>query len=282
MHIEKSRYRTSTRVRIVTKVRVGKVWKKRLVKHIGAAQSELDSAVLVSQAEQTLATLRQGEQLALRLSADEPSSRLRRVGDYWQLAEASLGSLYDRLGITATIPFLRLMVIARIVYPKSKLQTAVFLAESFATQCHENQLYRAMDILAAQQTTVLQQVRSYTMTTYPAAMGYVLYDVTTLYFEVEHDDEDTTALDGSVTPGLRKKGYSKDHRGDMTQVVLGLAVNELGMPLSYQVHSGDTYEGHTLLAGIDETLDILSETELTVVADAGMLSRAIAFDLNPQ
>jgi transposase len=103
-------------------------------------------------------------------------------------------------------------------------------------------------------------------------MGYVLYDVTTLYFEVEQDDEDTTALDGSVTPGLRKKGYSKDHRGDMTQVVLGLAVNELGMPLSYQLHSGDTYEGHTLLSGIDETLDVLNETELTVVADAGMLS----------
>jgi transposase len=272
MHIEKSRYRTSTRIRIVTKVRVDGVWKKRLVKHIGAAQAELDIAVLMTRAEQTLAKLRQGEQLALRLTADVPSSRLQRVGDYWQLAEASLGGLFDRLGIRINIPFLRLMVIARIVSPKSKLQTAGLLSASFAAPCHENQLYRAMDMLAAQQTEILRQVRSYTTANYPAAMGYVLYDVTTLYFEVEQNDEDTTALDGSVTPGLRKKGYSKDHRGDMTQVVIGLAVNELGMPLSYQLHSGDTYEGHTLLSGIDETLDVLNKTELTVVADAGMLS----------
>jgi transposase len=38
------------------------------------------------------------------------------------------------------------------------------------------------------------------------------------------------------------------------------------------VHSGDTYEGRTLLSGIDETLDVLNKTELTVVADAGMLN----------
>jgi hypothetical protein len=233
MHIEKSRYRTSTRVRIVTKVLVNGVWKKRLVVHVGTAQHELDIAVLVERAEHTLAELRQGDQLALRLAADAPVSHLQRVGDYWQLAEAALGGLYDRLGIASDLPFLRLMVIARIVYPKSKLQTAGFLSTSLASPCHENQLYRAMDILALKQTAVLKQVRSYTTTTYPAAMGYVLYDVTTLYFEVEQDYEDKHMLDGSLRPGLRKKGYSKDHRGDMTQVVLGLAVNELGMPLSY-------------------------------------------------
>ena len=120
MHIEKSKYRTSTRVRIVQKVLVSGVWKKQLVKHIGTARHELDIAVLVSQAEQTLTTLRQGEQLTFQLTDPAPVSRLQRVGDYWQLAEASLGGLYDRLGITTTIPFLRLMVIARIVFPKSK------------------------------------------------------------------------------------------------------------------------------------------------------------------
>jgi transposase len=242
------------------------------VAHIGAAQHEVDIAVLVAQAEQTLAELRQGEQLALRLTADAPTSRLSRVGDYWQFAETVLGRLYDRLGLVTDLPFLRLMVIARIVFPKSKLQTAGFLTTALATPCQEDQLYRAMDVLSTQQTAVLHQVRQYTMITYPAALGYVLYDVTTLYFETDEDDEDTQLQDGSVRPGLRKKGYSKDHRGDLPQVVLGLAVNELGLPLSYQLHSGDTYEGHTLLRGIDATLDVLKQTELTVVTDAGMLS----------
>lgn len=251
---------------------VAGVWKKQVVAHIGAGQHELDIGVLVAKAEQTLAELRSGDQLALKLSVDTPASRLQRVGDYWKLVEIALGGLYDRLGLTTDIPFLRLMVIARIVFPKSKLRTAGFLSECLATPCNEDQLYRAMDVLAAKQAAVLQQVRNYTTARYPAALGYVLYDVTTLYFEKDEDDEDKHMLDGSWQPGLRKKGYSKDHRGDLPQVVLGLAVNELGMPLSYQLHSGDTYEGHTLLSGIDATLDVLNKTELTVVADAGMLN----------
>lgn len=273
MYIEKSRYRTSTRIRIIRKVLVAGVWKKRLVQHIGTASHILDIEVLLAKAEQVLAELRHGDQLALGFKTDfAPASRLQRTGDYWQLADTILGNLYDRLGIAADLPFLRLMVIARIVFPASKLRTASFLSECLGTLCYENQLYRAMDIIAGQQTAIMKQVRSYTAATYPASLGYVLYDVTTLYFETEHDDEDQHLKDGTIQPGLRKKGYSKDHRGDLPQVVLGLAVNELGMPLSYQLHSGDTYEGHTLLSGIDATLDVLAETDLTVVADAGMLS----------
>ena len=282
MYIEKSRYRTSTRIRIVQKVLVAGTWKKQIVVHIGSAQHELDIGILMSQAEQALAELHKGKQESLKLYTEPPISRLQRIGDHWQLAEDSLGSLYDRLGINTTIPFLRLMVIARIVFPKSKRQTANFLSTAFSTPCHENQLYRSMDTLATQQDVVLKQVRSYITTTYPAALGYVLYDVTTLYFETEQDDEDQLMLDGSLNPGLRKKGYSKDHRGDLPQVVLGLAVNELGMPLSYQLHSGDTYEGHTLLGGITATLDVLKETDLTVVADAGMLSNKNLSSLEEQ
>jgi transposase len=278
MYIEKSRYRSSVRVRIVQKVLVSGVWKKQLVAHVGSAAHPLDIEVLLIQAKQTLADLRLGDQLALGLTKEPATSHLQRVGEHWQLAEAALGNLYDRLHIETTqkLPFLRAMVIARIVFPASKLRTASFLSECLAVPCGTDKLYRAMDSLAIGQDAVLKQVRLFTARTYPAALGYVLYDVTTLYFEAEVDDEDSEYTDANhtttVVPGLRKKGYSKDHRGDLPQVVLGLAVNGLGMPLSYQLHSGDTYEGHTLLNGIDATLDVLSETDLTVVADAGMLS----------
>lgn len=271
MYIERSKYRSSTRIRIIQKARVGSIWKKQLVEHIGSAVAELDIAVLMAQAQQRLAELRLGDQLTLQLTSSSPVSQLQRTGEYWQLAEIALGGVYDRLGI-AKLPFLRLLVIARIVYPRSKLQTAGFLSDCLATPCSEDQLYRSMDVLAAKQAAVLERVRTYTIATYPRSVGYVLYDVTTLYFEKGEDDEARTLKDGTVVSGLRKKGYSKDHRGDLPQVVLGLAVNELGMPLSYQLHSGDTYEGHTLLGGIEATMDTLHKTDLTVVADAGMLS----------
>lgn len=274
MYIEKSRYRQSLRVRIVCKVLVSGAWKKQIIQHIGTARHELDIALLTTHAEQVLAELRRGEQLALSFVPPQKPSQLVRTGEYWQLADLALGYVYDRIGLTPDLPLLRSLVIARVVFPASKRKTAGFLTRALATPCQEDQLYRAMDSLADQQTAVLKQVRRYITAAYPNSIGYVLYDVTTLYFERDEDDEPTTDSDGVVQPALRKKGYSKDHRGDLPQVVLGLAVNTLGMPLSYQLHSGDTYEGHTLISGIDATLDVLDKTDLTVVADAGMLSSA--------
>lgn len=274
MYIEQSRFRGSVRVRLVKKVLVDGAWKKQLVTHIGTAQHELDIGLLLETARKRLDELRRGDQLTLSLPSEaQPTSRLQNNGEYWQLTEQVLGGLYDRLGITTTIPLLRPLVIARIVFPRSKLQTANWLTQHLALPCHENQLYRAMDAVAAQQSTILANMRCHITASYPRACGYVLYDVTTLYFETEQEDEDVV-VDNVVRPGLRKKGYSKDHRGDLPQVVLGLAVNALGMPLSYQLHSGDTYEGHTLLSGIEVALSELNKSELTVVADAGMLNAA--------
>lgn len=272
MYLEQSRYKGSVRVRIMQRVRVKGVWRNTLVRHIGTAKHELDIAVLLEQGKADLRTLHRGNQQALSLDSQVVSD-LRNNGEYWQLTETVLGHLFDRLGIEPSLPLLRPLVIARVVFPKSKLQTADFLSRHLQLSCHEDQLYRTMDALAKQQATVLAAMRSYTTKTYPGSCGYVLYDVTTLYFETEQEDEDTT-VDNTAQPGLRKKGYSKDHRGDLPQIVLGLAVNALGMPLSYRLHSGDTYEGHTLLSGIEATLTELHKTELTVVADAGMLSSA--------
>ena len=82
MYIEKSRNRTSTRIRIVQKVFVAGTWKKQIVIHIGSALHELDIGILMAQAEQTLTKLRQGDQQSLKLFRDPPTSRLQRIGSY--------------------------------------------------------------------------------------------------------------------------------------------------------------------------------------------------------
>ena len=76
--------------------------------------------------------------------------------------------------------------------------------------------------------------------------------------------------------GLRKYGYSKDHRADQPQVVVGLTVDGNGFPLDFQIYEGNTYEGNTLLKGVDQVskkLELAGQ-QLTVVADAGMLNSA--------
>ena len=166
----------------------------------------------------------------------------------------------DRIGISSpNLSLLRQLVIARILYPVSKIRTVSFLNRSFGARLEKDQVYRFLDNLSKSQEEILGSLREYVATNYPASFNFILYDVTTLYFETDHDDEDV-----AETGGLRKRGYSKDKRDDLPQIVLGLGVNSLGMPLTYRLYPGNTYEGSTLIRGIDDTLKSLNQASLTV------------------
>jgi transposase len=87
----------------------------------------------------------------------------------------------------------------------------------------------------------------------------VLYDVTTLYFEAEKEDD------------LRKVGYSKERRVD-PQVVVGLLVDSAGFPLEIHCFPGNKAETETLVPVPDAFKQRHDTAELIVVCDAGMLS----------
>ena len=266
--IDKSRYKETIRVRIMDKQFEDGVWKKKLIRHIGTAKSELDLKFLNENAKEVLYELKHKNQLALEFPGQSDMTGLRTVGEYHQGADLVLGTLMDRIGISSpNLSLLRQLVIARILYPVSKIRTVSFLNRSFGAHLEKDQVYRFLDSLSKSQEEILGSLREYVTTNYPASFNFILYDVTTLYFETDHDDEDV-----AETGGLRKRGYSKDKRDDLPQAVLGLGVNALGMPLTYRLYPGNTYEGSTLIRGIDDTLKCLNHASLTVVGDAGMLS----------
>ena len=88
----------------------------------------------------------------------------------------------------------------------------------------------------------------------------VFYDLTTLYFESFETDE------------LRKIGFSKDNKASNPQIMIGLLVNDLGFPISYQVFSGNKFEGHTLMPSILHLKKKYKIKQMTVVADSAMIS----------
>jgi len=92
-------------------------------------------------------------------------------------------------------------------------------------------------------------------------LSLCLYDVTTLYFEAEHED------------ALRKVGYSKERRVD-PQILVGLLVDRAGFPLEISCFEGNTAEKSTILPVIEAFQARHSVADLVVVADAGMLSAA--------
>ena len=93
------------------------------------------------------------------------------------------------------------------------------------------------------------------------ALRLVFYDVTTLAFDTQ------------AKKGLKDFGFSKDHRFQDVQIVVGLVVNSDGFPLYFDVFNGKTFEGKTFVSVVEHIRDLLQNSELIVVADAAMISR---------
>lgn len=271
MYVAVSRYKQYTRVRILRKVKAAGKWFGQFVEHIGSAHTAAELAVLRTKATQRLTELQVQLSLFDKLTAQATTGTQRLVVSgsvaygLWRV----LGGLYDRIGFPDDL--LKYLVVARIALPKSKLATVRYLRDHLGLGTSLSAVYRYMDQLDQNQLTAIMLTHAQRRAVQKTgrAIAVVFYDVTTLYFETDEDDEDT---DSQL--GLRKKGYSKDHRYDLPQIVVGLTVDETGFPLDFQVYDGNTYEGKTLLDGVRSIQRKLKldPATFTVVADAGMLS----------
>lgn len=96
-------------------------------------------------------------------------------------------------------------------------------------------------------------------------LDVVFYDLTTLHFESVNDDPG----DGE----LRRFGYSKNHRKDLTQVILGLLVDRDGVPVGYQLFPGNTYEPHSLPVILEKLKTKYHITRIVLVADRGIITK---------
>ena len=90
-------------------------------------------------------------------------------------------------------------------------------------------------------------------------ISLILYDVTTLYFEMQEEDE------------YRKSGMSKERRLE-PQILIGLLVDQFGFPLGLHSFEGNTAETKTILPVIEAFKKQHGLQAVTVVADASMLS----------
>ena len=172
-----------------------------------------------------------------------------------------LAAAYERLGFEVLgDEAFRSLVLARVVEPTSKADTARVLADIGVPAPALRTIFRALgrtigrdyrDRLA--RACLAHSAR----TSGPAAL--VLYDCTTLYFETDTEDD------------LRKVGMSKERRVD-PQVQVGLLVDPSGFPLEVHLFEGNTAETKTLIPVLEAFQARHGVTDMVVVADAGMLS----------
>jgi len=125
-----------------------------------------------------------------------------------------------------------------------------------------HQIYRTLNILASHKEEIEQQLFYRGKDLFSSEIDVVLYDLTTIRFESTRLDLDS----------YRRFGYSKEMRSDCTQVVLGLLTDTDGIPLSFEVHPGNTFEGKTLDEIVNKIRNKFSVRRFIFVADRGLFS----------
>jgi transposase len=186
--------------------------------------------------------------------------------------ELLLGKLFDEIGFNKIRGDLfRSLVITRLVYPVSKLKTTDYLFKYTGSLVDVERIYRYLDKINNKYKEKVQQISyEHTLKILDNKLSVVFYDVTTLYFEIDDEDD------------LRKTGFSKEGKHQHPQIVLGLLVSIDGYPLAYEIFEGNKFEGHTMFPVVEGFRKKYQLNDLVIIADAGLLSTANLDKLNEE
>jgi transposase len=152
------------------------------------------------------------------------------------------------------------LVTIRIMEPASKLRSIELIEQYFGIKHRRQRFYESALNWLLLKEKIEQAVIAFAKKTYHFDFEILFYDVTTLYFETFKEDE------------LRKNGFSKDNKSQQPQIVVALMVSKEGFPIAYEIFSGNTFEGHTFIPVIKDFIKKNNVKNITVVADAAMIS----------
>jgi transposase len=165
----------------------------------------------------------------------------------------------------------KLMISNRLINPMSKLAVDKWKEKIYGENFNSLELqylYRSLDILAEHKDMVEKSFFEKTRNLFKSSVSIVFYDLTTLYFESQQAD------------ALKKYGYSKDNKTDCVQVVIGLVINQDGLPISYHLFPGNTYEGKTVVPVLNKLKKDFLLERIIFVGDKGIVGNEIMQELS--
>jgi transposase len=206
----------------------------------------------------------------------------RTTGSVWLLDQlwhrlevgAAVRAATDARRFTTNMERILFALVAnRAVAPMSKLSAAEWAREDAAipglSTMDEDQAYRAMDLLvdADTQGRVQESVFFAVANLLNLEVDLLFFDTTSTYFE--RDDED--GGEGDAADGFRRFGHSKDHRPDLPQIVIGLAVTREGIPVRCWCWPGNRND-QQVLAEVRDDLRNWKLGRVITVVDRGFSS----------
>jgi transposase len=208
--------------------------------------------------------------------------RVERVRDFGQVYLAL--SLWRRLGFHTLLRELLevgreevpweltacILTLARFCGQESELEVAQrwygdsaledLLGVAFG-RINDARLYRGLDVLHAHKEQLCQHLLKRYQSWFGVQFEFLLYDVTSTYFEGQAQDNQKAA-----------RGYSRDHRPDCKQVNIGLVVTPEGLPIGYEVFAGNRADVTTVEDMVELMEQKYGQAGRIWVLDRGMIS----------
>ena len=233
-----------------------------------AASGQLDRiiAALRSHAEGTW--LSAGELEAL----DAPAlGAMAAVAAYWRRLglDAHFAARGEARGAQHLDDTTFAMVANRVLAPCSKRALPEWLANDVVAPAEMvapsvDQCYRALDAVAEAKEATEDHLYARLTDLTNLDLRLVCYDLTSTYFEGDRQPSERFAS--------RAFGYSRDHRGDRPQIVIGLLVTTDGIPIAHHVFAGNTADVSTMPMVLEDLKARFGVGTITMVADRGLIS----------
>ncbi|QJA05887.1 IS1634 family transposase [Thermosulfurimonas marina] len=162
------------------------------------------------------------------------------------------------------------MVLNRLCDPASKLgvsrwKETVYRPEFERLKLHH--FYRALDFLADHKEEIEEKLFERIRDLFHLELDLVFWDTASVYFE------------GRGAEGFCEYGFSKDHRPDRVQVILGFLMTREGIPIAHEVFPGATADVETFRVVLKDLQNRFRIRRVILVADRGMVSREVKGNL---
>jgi transposase len=199
-------------------------------------------------------------------------------------AIAAVRAVFERLGLVEVFGDLRghrtaarladtvfVMVANRLLAPASKRRTILEWLDgdvelpAGVTAPSLDQCYRALDAVADGAAVVEEHLFARLTSLLNLELRWCCYDLTSTYFE-------STQVDPDGRFASKRFGYSRDHRGDRPQVMIGLLVTGDGIPIAHRVFDGNTQDATTMPTVLADLQARFGVGRIALVADRGLIS----------
>lgn len=250
---------------IIETYRDGCKIRQRVLKNIGAVKTEGD----IAKAKRFLEDMKHGRTL---VSLDEII--FDTVKEYGVIYAAK--KLWDRLGLKKAIGDMLikrkirfnafdaffLLSVSRLYAPSSDLEAYDWIKNKahYRDNIQLQHLYRTLDFIVDEKKDIEKKIFELLKETVKLKADLVFYDLTTAYFE-------------GNGPASARYGYSRDHRPDKKQVVIGLVLCD-GFPITHRMWPGNTLDRATLKEAVSELKQTFEIGKTIFVADRGLILEA--------